>query len=70
MQLFYWNNVLKDKPPLKEGSNQDSVEVLVTLSTGEVKTDTYSHKYNMWITWGTKVTHWGFKPNPADGENE
>jgi hypothetical protein len=70
MQLFYWIKESKEKPPIKSGSTQDSEEVVVCLSTGEVYLDTYSHRYDLWMAWGKKVTHWGFKPIPADGENE
>ena len=70
MQVFKWTSVQKEVPQIREGSNQDSEEVLVSLDDGSVSLDTYSIRYSMWMTWGRRVTHWSPKPNPAERENE
>jgi hypothetical protein len=70
MQVFKWTSVKKELPPIREDSNQDSEQVLVSLEDGFVSLDIYSIKYSLWITWGRRVTHWSPKPNPAERENE
>lgn len=70
MQIFNWTSITNSLPELSNRSNQDSEEVIVSLEDGSVHMDTYSIRYSMWIGWGSRVTHWAYKPKPAERENE